>query len=75
MKKTQICVFVQNCKKTEMEIFAFCIITFEPIIILTRETPQNDFSFVKIEHTYGKKTARYGCKMVIYEEYSFQNSL
>ena len=32
-KKTQICVFVQNCKKTEMEIFAFCVITFEPIII------------------------------------------
>ena len=33
MQKTQMSVFVQNCKKTEMEIFAFCVITFEPIRI------------------------------------------
>ena len=31
MQKTQMRVFVQNHKKTEMEIFAFCVITFEPI--------------------------------------------
>ena len=34
--KTQempICVFEQNCKKTEMEIFPFCVITSEPIRI------------------------------------------
>ena len=30
-QKTQISVFVQNCKKLKMEIFAFCVITFEPI--------------------------------------------
>ena len=33
-----------------MEIFVFCVITFEPIKIYTRYAPQNDslsFSFVK----------------------------
>ena len=25
--------FLQNCKEKEMEIFAFCVITFEPIKI------------------------------------------
>ena len=33
MQKTQISVFVQNRQKTEMEIFVFCVITFEPIKI------------------------------------------
>ena len=28
---TQIKFFLQNRKKTKMEIFAFCVITFEPI--------------------------------------------
>ena len=32
-QKTQMSVFVQNRKKKEMEIFAFCVITFEPIKI------------------------------------------
>ena len=32
-QETQMSVFVQNCKKWKMEIFAFCIITFEPIEI------------------------------------------
>ena len=32
-QKTQMSVFVQNRKKTEMEIFAFCVIFFEPIRI------------------------------------------
>jgi hypothetical protein len=31
MQKIQKSVFVQNCKKTKMEIFAFCVITFELI--------------------------------------------
>ena len=30
-QKMQISVFVQNCKKPKMEIFAFCVINFEPI--------------------------------------------
>ena len=33
MQKTQTSVFVKNCQKTEMEIFVFCVITFEPIKI------------------------------------------
>ena len=33
MQKTQLSVFVQNCQKTDMELFVFCIITFEPIKI------------------------------------------
>ena len=36
MQKTQMSVFVQNRKKPEMEIFAFCVITFEPIQTYTR---------------------------------------
>ena len=32
-QKTPICVFEQNCKKLEMEIFPFCVITSEPIRI------------------------------------------
>ena len=32
-QKLQMSVFVPNCKKLEMEIFAFCDITFEPIRI------------------------------------------
>ena len=32
-EKTQMSVFVQNLKNPEMEIFAFCVITFEPIRI------------------------------------------
>lgn len=33
MKKTQMGIFVQNCKKTNMQIFAFCVITLEQIRI------------------------------------------
>jgi hypothetical protein len=53
-----------------MEIFAFCIITFEPIISKTFKAPQNDrrnLSSVKDEHTYGKKMARKGHTKVIYK--------
>ena len=61
--------FLQNCKKTEMKIFAFCVTTFEPIKILTCSAPQNDclnFSFEKDKHVVGKKMTRYGLKMTIY---------
>ena len=57
-------------KKEEMEIFAYCVITFEPIISKTFQAPQNDrqnLSFVKDEHTYGKKVARKGRTEVIYK--------
>ena len=30
-QKTQMSLFLQNHKETEIEIFAFCTITFEPI--------------------------------------------
>ena len=44
-------VFVKISKKRkEMEIFAFCVITFEPIISKTCQAPKNDrhnLSFVK----------------------------
>ena len=65
-------VFEQNCKKKkmEMEIFAFYILTFEPIISKTCSAPQNDchnLSFVKDEHTYGKKIVRKGSTKVIYK--------
>ena len=53
-----------------MEIFAFCVITFKPIISKTSQTPQNDrqnLSFVKDEHTYGEKMARKGRTKIIYK--------
>ena len=33
MQEMQMFDFVQNHKKTEMEIFVFCVITFEPVTI------------------------------------------
>ena len=33
MQEMQMNVFVQNRQKSEMEIFALCVITFEPIRI------------------------------------------
>ena len=41
-QKTQMSVFVQNCKKSEMEIFAFYVITFEPIKIQTHSVILKD---------------------------------
>ena len=29
----QMSAFLQNCKNPETEIFVFCVITFEPIMI------------------------------------------
>ena len=49
-----------------MEIFAVCVITFEPIKIQTCSSPQNDrlnLSFVKDIKVIGKKPTRYGHKM------------
>ena len=42
--------FLQNNKNPEMELFAFCVIIFEPIEVQTHSAPQNDrlnLSFVK----------------------------
>ena len=53
-----------------METFAFFAITFEPIGILTHSAHQNDrlnLSFVRDKHRVGKKMARNGRKMAIYQ--------
>ena len=42
--------FLQNRKKGKTEIFAFCVITFEPIKIQSYFLPQSDYlnrSYVK----------------------------
>ena len=67
-QKMQMSVFVKNGKKKEMKIFAYCVLTFEPILSKTCKAPQNDrqnLSVVKDEHTYGKKVARKGHTEVI----------
>ena len=49
--------------------FAFCVITFEPIMIQTCSAPQNDrqnFSFVKDTYVDGEKLARNGRKTATY---------
>ena len=66
----QLSVFVQIHKKKEMEIFALCVINFEPIIIKTIWAPKNDpqnLSLVKDENTYGKEMASKGRTKVIYK--------
>ena len=53
-----------------MEIFAFCVITFEPIEVQTLSVPQNDrlnLSFVKYIKVVVKKMARNGRKTAIRE--------
>ena len=53
-----------------MEIFAFWVITREPIKIQIHTASQNDrqnLDFLKDIYGYGKKMARNGGKMVIYE--------
>ena len=69
-QKMQMSVFVKNGKKKEMKIFAYCVLTFEPIISKTCLPPQNDrqnLSFVKDDNTYCKKMARKGRTEVIYK--------
>ena len=51
-----------------MEIFAFCVITFEPIEVQTCSAPQNDplnLSFVDDIYVDGGKLARNGGKTAI----------
>ena len=69
-KKDANTCFCTKSRKKEMEIFAFCVITFQPIISKSCEAPQNDrhnLSFVKDYHTYGKKMARNGRTKDIYK--------
>ena len=59
-------VFTKLKKKMEKEIFAFCVITFEPIKLQTCSAPQNDrlnFSFMKDIYVVGEKMASKGRKM------------
>ena len=61
--------FLQNCKKTETEINAFCVINFEQIEVQTHSAPQNhrlNLSFVKNINVDGRKVARNGRKTAIY---------
>ena len=54
----------------EMEIFAVCVITFEPIKIQTCSSLQNDLlnlSFVKDINTVGKKITRNSPTAAIYK--------
>ena len=51
-----------------MEIFAFCVINFEPIEVQTHSAPQNDrlnLSLVKDIDVDGGKVARNGRKTAI----------
>ena len=51
-----------------MEVFAFCVIIFEPIKIQTCSAPQNDrlnFSFVKDIYIDGGKVAEKWVEVVV----------
>ena len=54
--------FLQNGKNPETEIFAFCVITFEPIKIWTCLNP----SFVKEIHVICKKHIQKTTEVAIY---------
>ena len=70
----QTSVFVQNSKrKKKLEIFVFCILTFEPIIAKTCEAPQNDCYNLSFVH--GQKMARECHKKSFIKSLSFQNGL
>ena len=61
MQKMQITFFLQNHKKTEMEAFAFHVITFEPLNIQTHQVSKNDhlnFSFVPVDLMVGENMAK-----------------
>ena len=67
---TQIRFFFTKLHKNEMEIFAFGVITFEPINIQTCLAPQNvclNISFVKDVHVHScqKKMIQSGLKTTI----------
>ena len=62
----------------ETEIFAFCVITFQPIKIWTCFVPQNDrlnLNFVKDPYVVGKKMTRSGLKTPIYHLQILGNTL
>ena len=69
MQKMQITFFYKiTKKKTEMEAFAFCVISFEPFKIQNCSAPQNDgqnFNLVKYIKRVVKKMARNGQKPTI----------
>ena len=55
-------------RKVQKNIFAFCVITFEPIEVQTCSAPQNDrlnLSFVKNIMWIAKKMTINGCKTAI----------
>ena len=60
--------FLQNHKNPERELFAFCLITLEPIEVQTHSAPQNDhlnLSFVKDFLSRWQKLPRNGLKTAI----------
>ena len=60
--------FLQNHKKRKIEIFVFCVITFDPTKIPTCSTPKNDrlnLSFAKNIIVVFKNMARIGHKTAI----------
>ena len=64
-RKTSIYHFLNSQKN----IFAFCVISIDPIEVQTCSAPQNDrlnLSFVKNIYVVGKKMARNGRKSAIY---------
>ena len=53
-----------------MKTIVICVVVFDPIKILVGWAQQNDrqnLSYVKDEHTFGKKMARKGRTKVIYK--------
>jgi hypothetical protein len=65
-QKTAIYHFVSS--QVQKNIFAFCVITFEPIEVQTHSAPQNDHlnvSFVKDSYVDGGKLAGNGQKTAI----------
>ena len=68
MVEKQLFTFRDLARKN---IFAFCVITFEPIDVQTPSAPQNDrlnLSFVKDFYVDGGKLARNGRKTAIWAD-------
>ena len=57
-------------QKRKIKIFAFFVLTYEPIMIEIHSAPQNDhpnLSFVKDNYVAGKKSPRNGSKSTIFQ--------
>ena len=70
--------FLQNRKKGKTEIFAFCVITFEPIKIQSYFLPQSDYlnrSYVKYIHVAGEKIPKNCLKVALYHSQILGNNL